>query len=192
MYLLYSSDSDLLFLSKELYETLKPISMKDIETFLKCALCLSVSVTFTYPFSIQSGQTIQMEETCLNLKEKICTACSLNENTISMTSLSSMISLLVHSLKTSFNHTDFISYVTSVCDNKPYSSIITIPTNRNTINLRKISSIWSSLFQSQGNQDILQDSLFLHSIFNPYSFTGSSCLVILFSITLFSRLLYHN
>ena len=190
MYLLYSSDSDLLFLSKELYETLKPISMKDIETFLKCALCLSVSITFTYPFSIQSGQTINMEETCLNLKEKICTACSLNENTISMTSLSSMISILVHSLKNSFNHTDFVSYVTSVCDNKP--SIISIRTNKNTINLRKIASIWSSLFQSQGNEAILKDSLFLHSIFNPYSFTGSSCLVILFSFSLFCRLLYHN
>ena len=170
MYLLYSSDSDLLILSKELYETLKPISMKDIETFLKCALCLSVSITFTYPFSIQSGQTINMEETCLNMKEKICTACSLNENTISMTSLSSMISILVHSLKNSFNHTDFVSYVTSVCENKPYSSIISIPTNKNTINLRKIASIWSSLFQSQGNEAILKASLFLHSICNSLFF----------------------
>lgn len=158
---------------KVVYEAMKPLSINDVSLFLKCAMYFSSSMTLSLPFSVVSIELEDYQPAIDSVLSSVCSYCSLKENTISKTSLTSLAFVIYNCVMNTASFGEFMDSLKNTCSQTYDHS----KENSHVSMFKEVPSIWSLCFTGDSPSSLPSS---LEWLYSPTSLIGSSCLVYVF------------
>lgn len=155
---------------KDVYEAMKPLSINDVTLFLKCAMFFSSSMNLTLPFSVEAIDVVDYQEAVDSVLTSVCSFCSLKENTISRTSLTSLAFVIYDCVMNTTSFDELMNSLKNTCSRTYNHSM----ENCHVSMFKEVPSIWSLCFTGDAPSSL---SSSLEWLYSPTSLIGSSCLV---------------